>query len=204
MKKEIWRAGNMLYPLPAVMASCADKEGNQNMLTVAWCGTICSDPAMVYISVRKERHSYHMIEQTGEYVLNLTTEALAFATDYAGVRSGAKENKIEVLGLHTQPAAKLKYAPLIEESPVNIECKVVEVKDLGSHTMFMANVEAVQVDPRLLNEKGALQLNDAHLITYCHGTYRGLGKKIGTFGFSVAKKKRKNSKPRKHKRNSSH
>ncbi len=200
MKKEVWRAGNMLYPLPAVMASCADKQGNQNVLTVAWCGTICSDPAMVYISVRKERHSYHMIQETGEYVLNLTTEQLARATDYVGVRSGSKEDKIEKMGLHTQPASKLEYAPLIEESPVNIECKVVEVKDLGSHTMFMANVEAVQVDPRLLNEKGALQLNDANLITYCHGTYRGLGKRLGTFGFSVAKKKKNKTKARKQKK----
>ncbi len=200
MKKEVWRAGNMLYPLPAVMASCSDKEGNHNALTVAWCGTICSDPAMVYISVRKERHSYHMIQETGEYVLNLTTEDLAFATDYAGVRSGSKEDKLEKLGLHTQPAEKLQYAPLIEESPVNIECKVFEAKDLGSHTMFMATVEAVQVDPSLLNERGALMLNDANLISYCHGTYRGLGKKIGTFGFSVAKRKKKrNSKSRRSK-----
>ena len=206
MTKEIWRPGNMLYPLPVVLVSCANKQGNNNIITIAWTGTICSDPAMVYISVRKERHSYEMIKQTKEFVINLTTEQLAQATDYAGVRSGRNEDKFKKLNLTPLPAETLTYAPCIKESPVNIECRVTETKDLGSHTMFLATVESVSVEQELIDDSGAFKLNDAGLISYCHGTYRSLGKKIGTFGYSVKKKKKqqkhiqKASSPKKKKR----
>ena len=191
MAKEVWRPGNMLYPLPCVLVSCADTKGNKNMLTVAWTGTVCSDPAMVYVSVRKERHSYKMIEETGEFVINLTTEKLARATDFAGVRSGKNLDKAEVLNLSWEPAQTLTYAPAIAQSPVNIECKVTEAKDLGSHTMFLALVTSVSVDDAFIDEAGTFKLNEAGLITYCHGSYRSLGKKLGTFGWSVQKRKKK-------------
>ncbi|MBR6221965.1 MAG: flavin reductase family protein [Lachnospiraceae bacterium] len=187
MSKEIWKPGNLLYPLPAVLVSVTDGEGNDNVLTVAWTGTICSDPAMVYISVRKERHSYEMIKKTGEFVINLTTEKLLEATDHCGVRSGKDEDKFEVCGLHKETAKYVK-APLIKESPLNLECEVTEIKELGSHDMFMANVLAVDVSPELLDEKGTLRLDKANLIAYSHGRYYSLGEELGTFGYSVRKK----------------
>ena len=189
----------MLYPLPAVLVSCGDKEGNKNMLTVAWTGTVCSDPVMVYVSVRKERHSYKMLHETGEYVINLTTEDLARATDYAGVRSGRTEDKFQALNLTAEKAEHLFFAPTIKESPVSLECRVTEEKDLGSHTMFLAEVLSVDVDPAYMDEKGTLKLNEAGLISYCHGAYRSLGKKIGTFGYSVKKKKKNVRKKKKNK-----
>lgn len=187
----------MLYPLPAVMVSCGDKEGKKNILTVAWTGTICTNPAMVYISVRPERYSYQMIRDTEEFVINLTTEKLSWATDYCGVKSGRDVDKWKEMKLHPETASTLQYAPLIAESPVNIECKVTEVKELGSHHMFLAEVTAVHADEAYMNEQNKFELNQTGLLVYSHGEYLGLGKMIGTFGYSVkkkaAKKKAKNS-----------
>lgn len=193
MSKQIWKPGNMLYPLPAVMVSAGDKNGNTNILTVAWTGTICTNPAMVYISVRPERYSYQMINDTKEFVINLTTEKLAKATDYCGVRSGRDVDKWKEMNLHQEKASTLEYAPLISESPVNIECRVTEVKELGSHHMFLAEVTAVHADEAYMNEKNKFELNKTGLLAYSHGEYLGLGKKLGTFGYSVKKpgKKRK-------------
>lgn len=195
MGRQIWKPGNMLYPLPAVMVSAGDKAGNQNILTVAWTGTICTNPAMVYISVRPERYSYHMIQETGEFAINLTTERLAKATDYCGVRSGRDVDKWKEAKLTPLKAESLKFAPVIEECPVNIECKVTEIKELGSHHMFLAEVTAVQVDEGYMNEQNKFELNETGLLVYSHGEYLGLGKKLGTFGYSV----RRNTKKRKKK-----
>ena len=185
-----WRPGTMLYPLPAVMVSCGETPEEYNILTVAWVGTICSDPAMCYISVRPERHSYPIIHRTGEFVLNLTTEALAKATDWCGVRSGAKYNKFSEMKL-TPGASSVVKAPVIAESPVNIECKVKQIVPLGTHDMFIAEVVNVQVDEHLLNpETNALELEKAHLIAYSHGHYYRMGDAIGKFGWSVQKKKK--------------
>ncbi len=186
--RQVWKAGNMLYPLPAVMVSMADREGNANILTVAWTGTICSDPAMLYISVRPERYSYHMLKETQEFVVNLTTEELKFATDWCGVKSGRDVDKWKEMKLTKGGAAKLKYAPVILESPVNIECQVTEVKELGSHHMFLAKVMAVQVDEKYMKKNGKFELNSTGLLAYSHGEYFGLGKELGRFGFSVKKR----------------
>ena len=198
MSKEIWRPGNMLYPLPSVLVTVADDEGNDNVLTVAWTGTVCSDPAMVSISIRPERHSYDIIKETGEFVINLTTKELARATDYCGVRSGRDVDKFKETGLTAVEAAKVK-APLIAEAPVNIECRITEKKELGSHHMFLAEVLAVHVDEKYLDENGKFQLNKSGLIAYSHGEYLDLGKEIGTFGYSVKKKTKKPQKRRKKK-----
>lgn len=191
MAKEIWKAGNMLYPLPAVMVSTADKAGNANIITIAWTGTICTNPAMLYISVRPERYSYHMLRESEEFVVNLTTEALAYATDWCGVKSGRDVDKWKEMNLTPGKATQLQYAPLIEECPVNIECRVTEVKELGSHHMFLAEVLAVHVDDAYMQENGKFELNDTGLLAYSHGTYLSLGEKIGTFGYSVKKNKKK-------------
>lgn len=187
--RQVWRPGNMLYPLPAVMVSAADKAGNANILTVAWTGTVCSDPAMLYISVRPERYTYHMIWETGEFVVNLTTERLAYATDWCGVRSGRDVDKWKEMALTKGAADQLAYAPVILESPVNIECRVTEVKELGSHHMFLAEVAAVQVDERYMKKGGKFELNSTGLLAYSHGEYLGLGKELGKFGWSVKKRK---------------
>lgn len=187
MSKQIWKPGNMLYPLPVVMVSVADKEGKQNILTIAWTGTICSDPPMVSISVRPERYSYHMIKETGEFVINLTTKELAFATDYCGVKSGRDVDKFAAMHLTALPGEKVK-APLIAESPVNLECKVTEVKHLGTHDMFMAEVVCVHADEKYMDEQNRFHLEAAEPIVYSHGTYMTTGEKIGTFGYSVRKK----------------
>lgn len=187
MAKQSWKPGNMLYPVPAVLVSCRDKEGNDNVLTVAWAGTICSDPAMLSISVRKERYSHSMIKETGEFVVNLTTKELLKATDYCGVKSGRDEDKFEAVGLTKGEAEKVNV-PIIMESPVNIECKVKQVMELGSHDMFVAEVVNVQISEEYMDEKGAFHLNDAQLIAYSHGQYYSLGEKLGTFGYSVRKK----------------
>lgn len=189
MGKQVWKAGNMIYPLPAVMVSCADKSGKQNILTVAWTGTICTNPAMAYISVRPERYSYQMIEDSQEFVINLTTEELAQATDYCGVVSGADVNKWEKMNLTAGKAEALEFAPVIQESPVNIECKLVEIKKLGSHDMFIAEVVAVQVSDEYMKENGKFELADANPLVYSHGQYYGTGKHIGKFGYSVQKNK---------------
>lgn len=191
MGKQIWKPGNMVYPLPAVMVSTADTKGNDNIITVAWTGTVCTNPAMLYISVRPERYSYHLLRESGEFVVNLTTEKLAKATDWCGVRSGRDYDKWKEMHLTRGEAKKLQYAPIIQESPVNIECKVTEVHELGSHHMFLARVEAVQVDESYMNETGKFDLNDTQLLAYSHGEYYTLGKKLGTFGYSVRKKKKK-------------
>ena len=187
MSKQSWKPGNMLYPLPVVLVSVADTEGKQNVFTVAWTGTICSDPPMVSISVRPERYSYDMINETGELVINLTTEALAYATDYCGVKSGRNVDKFKEMKLTLLPAEKVK-APLIAESPVNIECKVVERKDLGVHHMFLAEVVAVHADEAYMDEKQKFDLSKAKPIVYSHGTYYTMGEPLGTFGYSVKKK----------------
>ncbi len=188
MGKQIWKPGNMIYPLPAVMVSTADKSGKANIITVAWTGTVCTNPAMLYISVRPERYSYGLLKDSGEFVVNLTTEKLKKATDWCGVRSGRDVDKWEAMHLTQGKASKLQYAPIIEECPVNIECTVTEVKELGSHHMFLAKVEAVQVGEEYLDEKGRLQLGKAGLLAYSHGEYLTLGKSLGTFGWSVRKK----------------
>lgn len=187
MAKQSWKPGNMLYPVPAVLVSCRDKAGNDNVLTVAWAGTICSDPAMLSISVRKERHSHPMIMETGEFVVNLTTRQLLQATDYCGVKSGRDEDKFKAMNLTKGEGEKVNV-PIIMESPVNIECKVKQVLELGSHDMFVAEVVNVQISDEYMDEKGAFHLNDADLLAYSHGQYYSLGEKLGTFGYSVRKK----------------
>ena len=193
MKKQQWKAGNMIYPLPAVMVSAGREGEKPNIITVAWTGTICTNPAMVYISVRPERYSYGIIKETGKFVINLTTEALIKATDYCGVRSGRDVDKFREAHLTAVPGP-VTGCPMIEESPVNIECTVTEVKELGSHHMFLAKVEAVHVNEEYMDEKGKFQLNQTGLIAYSHGEYLGPGKKLGTFGYSVKKKMKKNKK----------
>lgn len=188
MSKINFKPGNMIYPLPAVMVSCGDIDGESNILTVAWTGTICTNPPMAYISVRPERHSYQMIKDSGEFVINLTTESLIRATDYCGVKSGRDVDKWQECHLTKEKADTVK-CPLIEESPVNIECKVKEIKELGSHHMFIADVTSVHVDEKYMDEKNSFHLNDSGLIAYSHGTYFSLGRKLGTFGYSIRKKK---------------
>lgn len=194
MDRQIWKPGNMLYPLPAVMVSTGDRAGNKNIITIAWTGTICTNPPMVYISVRPQRFSYDMIKDTGEFAINLTTGKLSCATDYCGVRSGRDVDKWKETGLTPIQARTLAYAPLIKESPVGIECAVTEVKELGSHHMFLAEVKSVQVDESYLNEDNKFELNKAGLMAYSHGQYRELGKVIGSFGYSVQKKPGKRNK----------
>jgi flavin reductase (DIM6/NTAB) family NADH-FMN oxidoreductase RutF len=187
MKKTKFKPGNMLYPLPAVMVSCGDIHGISNILTIAWTGTLCTNPPMAYIAVRPERHSYNIIRNSGEFVINLTTKKLIRATDFCGVRSGKDHNKWSDCHL-TPMAADTVKCPLIKESPVNIECKVSQVLELGSHHVFIADVTAVHVDDRFLDKNGTFHLEDADLIAYSHGTYFDLGKPLGNFGFSVRKK----------------
>ena len=183
----------MIYPLPAVLVSCGATPDEYNMLTVAWTGTICSNPAMCYISVRPERHSYEIIKRTGEFVINLTTEALARATDWCGVRSGKDYNKWQEMGLTPAPASVVK-APLVEQSPVCIECRVKQIIPLGTHDMFIAEVVNVAVDEQYLDEKGKFDMVRAGLMAYSHGEYFTLGKSLGHFGWSVRKKKSKGRK----------
>ena len=190
MAKQLWKPGNMIYPLPAVMVSVTDGEGNDNIITVAWTGTVCTNPAMAYISVRPSRYSYDMIRKTGEFVINLTTEKLAFATDFCGVRSGRDVDKFQKLNL-TKEKAQFVSAPMIGESPVSIECRVREVKELGSHDMFLADVLAVHADEAYMDKNNRFRLNDAGLLVYSHGEYLAGGRKVGTFGYSVKKKQQK-------------
>lgn len=187
MAKISFKPGNMLYPLPAVMVSVADNAGRTNILTVAWTGTVCTNPPMVYISVRPSRYSHHMIVETGGFVINLTTEELAHATDYCGVRSGREVDKWKEAKL-TPVKSDLVKAPCIAESPVNIECRVVRTEHLGSHDMFLAEVAAVHVDDRYMDGTGSFHLEKARPIVYSHGEYYALGKRIGKFGYSVQKK----------------
>ena len=178
----------MLYPLPAVMVTCRGKDGKDNIITIGWTGTVCSDPAMTYVSVRKERYSHAMILETGEFVINLTTKKLAKATDFCGVRSGRDVDKFEAMHL-TKEEAQVVNVPMIAESPVNIKCRVTEVKELGSHDMFLAEVVAVHAAEAYMDEKGRFSLTAADPIAYSHGTYFTLGEQLGTFGYSVKKGK---------------
>lgn len=187
MGKQNWKPGNMLNPVPAVMVSVADKDGNTYIITVAWVGTVCTNPPMLSISVRPERYSYHMIEETQEFVVNLTTDELVKACDYCGVTSGREVDKFKEMNL-TPLAMQQVNAPGIAESPVNIECRVVETKPLGSHTMFLAEVVGVTIDDSHLDETGRFHVNDAGLVMYSHGEYFSLGEKLGKFGYSVQKK----------------
>ena len=183
----LWKPGNMVYPVPAVMVTAADREGKSNIITIAWTGTVCTNPPMAYISVRPERYSYGMLKETGEFVINLTTEKLVRATDYCGVKSGRDTDKWKETGLTPIPAQEVNV-PLIKESPVNIECRVSEIRELGSHHMFLARVVAGDVDEAYLNEQGRFELQKAAPIVYSHGEYYGLSSLLGTFGYSVRKK----------------
>lgn len=193
MKKQKWKPGNMIYPLPAVMVSCGD-QAKSNIITVAWTGTICTNPPMTYISIRPERYSYNLIKQKGYYVINLTTKKLLKATDFCGVRSGRDCNKFKEMQLNSIFTSETG-CPMIEESPVNIECKVKEIIQLGSHHMFISDVINVYVDEQYMDKNNKFHLNDSDLITYSHGAYFTLGQQLGTFGYSVAKKKKKLKKP---------
>lgn len=187
MGKELWKPGNMLYPLPVVMVSLADGGGRANIITLAWVGTVCTNPPMVSISVRPERYSYPILKETGEFVINLTTKELAFATDYCGVKSGRDVDKFKEMGLTPIPATEVK-APMIKESPVNIECKVRQILPLGSHDMFLADVVAVHAEEKYMDEKRKFHLEQAEPIIYSHGSYFGCGELLGTFGYSVKKR----------------
>lgn len=189
MGRQNWKGGNMLYPVPAVMVSCKREGEKANIVTVAWAGTICTNPPMVSISVRPERYSYDIIKETKEFVINLTTKELTFATDYCGVRSGKDVDKFKEMKLTELPSQHIK-APAIAESPVNLECKVVKIEELGSHHMFIADVVGVSVNDKYIDEKGKLLLNELGLVAYSHGEYFELGKKLGKFGYSVQKKKK--------------
>ncbi len=193
MAKQHWKPGTMVYPIPAVMVSCGSTPEDYNIITIAWTGTICSEPAMCYISVRKNRHSYDIIKKTGEFVINLTTQHLAYATDWCGVKSGKDFNKFQEMNL-TPGKSKEIAAPIIEESPLSIECKVTQIVELGSHDMFIAKVVNVQADEKYIHpQTGKFVLSKARPIAYSHGHYFELGKLIGRFGFSVMKKKKKES-----------
>jgi flavin reductase (DIM6/NTAB) family NADH-FMN oxidoreductase RutF len=194
MAKVNWKPGNMIYPLPAVMVSVGAEPEEYNIITIAWTGTICSDPPLCYISVRPGRHSHALLKKYGEFVINLTTRDLAYATDWCGVRSGRQHRKFEAAGL-TPGKAHVVKAPTIEEAPVNIECRVKEVISLGTHDMFLSEVVNVIADDQYIDAKtGAFSLIKSHPICYSHGHYFEVGKKIGKFGFSVEKKKKRKSK----------
>lgn len=189
MSKLKWKPGTMVYPLPPVMVSCGDMKSS-NILTVAWTGIICTEPAMTYVSIRKERHSYNMIKDSGEFVINLTSAELAKVVDFCGVRSGKDIDKFKTCDLTKEAACEIS-APMIKECPINIECKVKEIKELGSHDMFIAEIVAVNVDDRYLDETGRFNMEACNLLAYSHGEYYALGEKLGKFGFSVEKKKKK-------------
>ena len=191
MAKITWKPGTFVYPIPAVMVSCGTME-KSNIITVAWTGIINTNPAMVYISVRPTRYSYNLIKDQEEFVINLTTKSLTRATDWCGVKSGAKVDKFKEMKLHKEKASIVK-CPMIQESPVSIECKVKEIKELGSHTMFIAEVVAINVDEKYIDNKGAFDITKCDLMAYANGNYLAMGKKLGKFGFSV-KKKKKNKK----------
>lgn len=187
MAKQTWKPGNMLNPVPAVMVSMADQNGKANIITVAWAGTVCTNPPMVSISVRPERYSYHILEETGEFVINLTTEKLVKACDYCGVTSGRDVDKFAQMKLTPLPMEHVK-APGIAECPVNMECHIVEKKLLGSHTMFLAEVVGVTVEDSYMDESGKFHLNETGLVMYSHGEYFQMGPKLGSFGYSIRKR----------------
>lgn len=188
--KQAWKPGTVVYPLPAVLVSCGATPDEYNLVTVAWTGTVCTSPPMCYISLRPERHSYGIIRRTGEFVINLTTERMARAVDWCGVKSGRDYDKFRETGLTPAPAAEVA-APIVDEAPVSIECRVKQVLPLGSHDMFLAEVVGVQVDERYVDEaSGRFEMERAGLIAYSHGEYFALGEAIGRFGWSVRRKKR--------------
>ncbi len=196
MKKTDWKPGTLIYPLPATIVSCGHKPEDYNLITIAWTGTVNSKPPMCYISVRKERHSYEILKETRDFVINLTTEDLAYATDWCGVKSGRDFNKFKEMNLTPAPSTKIK-SPVIAESPLNIECIVKDIIPLGSHDMFLSEVVNVQASVDFFDENDTFRLDKAGLIAYSHGKYHALGKKIGKFGYSVEKKKTKKRKSKK-------
>lgn len=192
MSKKIWKSGTFIYPIPAVMVSCGDME-KSNIITVAWTGILNTNPAKVYISVRPERYSYNIIKEKGEFVINLTTKELAFATDWCGVKTGAKVDKFKEMKL-TKEKCEFVQAPAIKESPVSIECKVTDIKEMGSHHMFIADVLSIDSAEKYMDENGAFDISKCNLIAYANGGYYELGRKIGKFGYSVQKKKKSTKK----------
>jgi len=200
MSKVEWKPGTLVYPVPAALISCGSKENTQNLITISWTGTVNTNPPMLYISIRPERHSYDIIKSEMEFVLNLTTKNMAFATDWCGVKSGMNLNKFKEMNLHAIPASIVK-CPIVKEAPINIECKVKQIVPLGSHDMFIAEVVKIHADEEFIDEEtGTFDMQKAKLIAYSHGFYYELGDKIGKFGFSVKKKKR-NERVRKKKKN---
>lgn len=187
MSKVAWKSGTFIYPIPAVMVSCGDME-NSNIITVAWTGILNTNPAEVYISVRPQRFSHDIIEQTGEFAINLTTSDLAYATDWCGVKSGSKVDKFKEMNLNKEKLNNIS-CPGIKESPVTIECKVKEIRRLGSHDMFIADVLSIDADEKYIDENGAFDITKCNLIAYANGKYFEMGKQVGTFGYSVKKKK---------------
>lgn len=186
--KTNWKPGTMIYPLPAVLVSCGSTPEEYNLMTASWTGTICSEPPMCYVSIRRERHSYDIVKKNMEFVLNLTTQEMAKATDWCGVRSGKKFDKFKEMGLNARKGEKVNAA-IVVESPINIECRVREILSLGSHDMFIADVLNVQVDERYIDaQTGKCDMEKMHLLVYVHGAYYQLGEYIGKFGWSVSKK----------------
>lgn len=188
MSRKEWKAGTFIYPIPAVMVSCGNME-KSNIITVAWTGIINTNPAMCYISIRPERYSYNLIKESGEFIINLTNEKLAYKTDWCGVKTGNKVDKFKEMNL-TKEKANHVSCPIIKESPVAIECKVKEIKELGSHHMFIAEVISIDTDEKYINAKGTFDISKCNLISYANGGYYCLGKKIGKFGYSVEKRKK--------------
>lgn len=186
MSKQIWKPGTLLNPVPVVMVTSKDGE-KENVFTVAWTGTICSDPAMTYISVRKERYSYDIIKNSGKFCINLVNEELAYATDYCGVRSGKDEDKFKTMNLERENATNFD-CPILKKSPIVLECEVTEIKELGSHDMFIAKILSVDIDDEYMDENGRFDMQKCNLIAYSHGEYYKLGEKLGKFGYSVKKK----------------
>ena len=187
MSKVMWKPGTFIYPIPAVMVSCGNME-KSNIITVAWTGILNTNPAMCYISVRPERYSYNIIKETGEFIINLTNKDLVYATDWCGVKSGKNVDKFKSMNL-TKEKANFVNCPCIKESPVSIECRVKEIKELGSHHMFMAEVLSINAKEEYIDEKGAFDITKCDLIAYANGKYFELGKQVGKFGYSVQKKK---------------
>ncbi len=199
MPKQTWKGSTMLGPVPPVLVSCGDME-HPNLITIAWAGTICTQPSMLSISIRPERYSYDLIAKSGQFVVNLPTEALVRDIDWCGVRSGRDYDKFAERGLHATPSQVLEGCPVLAESPVNLECKVTQIIPLGSHDLFLAEVVAVNIDESLLDEAGKLCLERAKLIAFSHGAYFSIGKELGTFGYSVRKKKKAKKAPNKEKK----
>ena len=187
MSKKEWKSGTFIYPIPAVMVTSGSME-QSNIITVAWTGIINTNPAKVYISVKPERYSHDIIEKTGEFAINLTNSELVYATDWCGVKSGSQVDKFKEMKL-TKERLNHISCPGIKESPVTIECKVSEIKHLGSHDMFIADVLSIDADEKYIDEKGAFDITKCNLIAYANGKYFSMGKQLGTFGYSVKKRR---------------